>query len=48
VLFSQLTLEPGTVPAPTAFAPDGIVSVQFRFNPGTTYDLMVDDVAFVR
>jgi hypothetical protein len=48
VLFTELTLESGGAPIPTAFAPDGIVSVQFRFNTGMVYDLWVDDVAFVR
>jgi hypothetical protein len=48
VLFSELSLEPGGDPVPTAFAADGVVSVQFRFNPGSVYDVWIDDVAFVR
>ena len=48
VLFSELVLESGGFPVPTAFAPDGIVAIQFRFNTNTVYDIWVDDVAFVR
>ncbi len=48
VLFKDLQLEPGGSPAPTAFDPTRLVSVQFRINPGTTFDFWVDDVAFVR
>lgn len=48
VLFSDLTLEPSGVPAPTAFKPDKMISVQFRLAVGTNYDLYIDDVAFVK
>jgi hypothetical protein len=48
VLFDELVLEPGGDPVPEAFASGGIVSVQFRFNAGATYDLWVDDISFVR
>jgi hypothetical protein len=48
VMFKDLTLEPGGKPVPTAFDPTRLVSVQFRINPGTTFDFWVDDVAFVR
>ena len=46
--FSELVLEPGTVPAPTAFKPSGVVSLQFRLAPGQSYELNVDDVAFLK
>lgn len=48
VLFSELELEPGGAPAPSAFAPGGLVSVQFRMSSGVDYDLWIDDLAFVR
>jgi hypothetical protein len=48
ILFSKLVLEPGTAPAPTAFKPSGIVSLQFMFAPSGEYDLYFDDLAFVR
>ncbi|HEY3495386.1 MAG TPA: hypothetical protein VGK73_11895 [Polyangiaceae bacterium] len=48
VLFADLVLESGGEPIPTAFSADGVVSVQFRFRPGTDYDVWVDDLAFVR
>ena len=48
VYFADLTLEGGTIPEPTAFKPDGLISVQFRMAPGLTYDLFVDDLAFVK
>jgi len=48
VPFASLTLEPGGDPAPTAFKPSGIVSVQFRMQSGLTYELWIDDVAFVK
>jgi hypothetical protein len=48
IAFSELRLEPGTVPTPTAFKPSGVVSLQFRFAPGQDYDLYFDDVAFVK
>ncbi|HYP75191.1 MAG TPA: hypothetical protein VER12_04535 [Polyangiaceae bacterium] len=48
VNFADLVLEPGTLPAPTMFKPDGLVSVQFRFAPGQTYEVYVDDLAFIK
>ncbi|HYQ46509.1 MAG TPA: hypothetical protein VER11_31285 [Polyangiaceae bacterium] len=48
VAFADLVLEPGTLPAPTRFAPEAIVSVQFRMSPGADYDLYLDDVAFLK
>ena len=47
VLFSELVAEPGTKPEPTAFKPDKLISVQFRMGSGQTYDLWIDDLAFV-
>ena len=48
VAFADLSLEPGTMPVPTRFAPEAIVAVQFRFAPGLDYDLYLDDVAFLK
>jgi hypothetical protein len=48
IKFADLILEPGTIPEPTAFKPNGLVSVQFRFSPGLNYDLYLDDIAFVK
>jgi hypothetical protein len=48
VAFADLVLEPGTVPTPTKFAPESVVSVQFRFASGQTYDIYFDDVAFLK
>ncbi|HET7540857.1 MAG TPA: hypothetical protein VFK05_13335 [Polyangiaceae bacterium] len=48
VNFTELTLESGTIPEPTAFKPDGLISVQFRMAPSQTYELFVDDLAFVK
>jgi len=48
VRFADLTLEPGDDPVPTAFKPAGLVSVQFRMVAGSTYELWIDDVAFVK
>jgi hypothetical protein len=48
VLFTDLALESGGYPTPTAFDPTRLVSVQFRINPGATFKFWVDDVAFVR
>ena len=48
VRFADLVLEPGTVPAPTAFKPKEIVSLQLRLAPGQTYDVFLDDIAFVK
>jgi len=47
VNFADLVLESGTKPEPTMFKPDGLISVQFRFAPGQSYELFVDDLAFV-
>jgi len=52
VPFSDLTLEPGGVqtngmPVP-AFNKAAVTSVQFRLASGQTYDLYIDDVAFVK
>lgn len=47
VLFSELVAEPGTVPPPAGFAPDALIGVQFRMGGGQTYDLWIDDLAFV-
>lgn len=47
ILFADLVLEPGTVPVPTAPDPAKLVSIQFRVQPGTTYDFWIDDVAFL-
>lgn len=46
--FSELGLEPGGAPVPAAFRAKGMVSLQFRFALGQTYDLYLDDVAFVK
>ena len=48
VNFADLNLEAGTLPEPTAFKPDGLISVQFRMAPSQTYELFVDDLAFVK
>jgi hypothetical protein len=48
VNFADLTLEAGTIPEPTAFKPDGLISVQFRLAPNQSYELFVDDLAFVK
>jgi len=49
IAFADLMPEPGTKPEPVpAFKPGAISSVQFRVNSGITYDLYVDDVAFVK
>jgi len=48
VLFADLILESGTVPTPTVFKPNALISVQFRMGLGTTYDLFLDDIAFVK
>lgn len=48
VNFADLVLEGGTVPTPTAFKPEGLISVQFRFSPGQSYEFFVDDLAFVK
>jgi hypothetical protein len=49
VLFSELQLEPGTLPQPGPFDPTRLVSVQFRVpQDGAAFDYWIDDVAFVR
>jgi hypothetical protein len=48
IAFSNLALEPGTVPQPTAFKASGVLSLQFRLAAGQGYDLYLDDVAFVK
>jgi len=48
VNFADLVLESGTIPEPTMFKPDGLISVQFRFAPNQSYELFVDDLAFVK
>jgi hypothetical protein len=48
IKFANLDLESGTVPAPTGFKANGLVSVQFRVAGGTDYELFLDDIAFVK
>jgi hypothetical protein len=48
VRFSDLQLEPGTVPAPTAFDKSNIVQLQIFFSVGKTTEIWVDDVAFYK
>lgn len=48
VHWSDLQLEPGTVPTPTAFDKAGIIAFQLFFNPGKTVDLWLDDIAFIK
>src|SRR6478736_487052 len=48
ITFSDLTLEPGGVPIPTAFKASGLVSVRFLFPSTTAYEVDIDDVAFVK
>jgi hypothetical protein len=45
--FSDLELEAGGSPTPTAFKASGLFSLQLRFAAGTKYDVLVDDVAFI-
>jgi hypothetical protein len=47
VAFSELMLEPGSVPAPAAFDPSRVFSVRFLVAPGQAYEIAVDDIAFV-
>lgn len=52
IAFNDVALEPGgaqidKMPVP-AFKPGALSSVQFRINSGVTYDLYIDDVAFVK
>ncbi len=47
--FSTLVLETGGVPLPPdGFDASGLVAVQFRMASGISYELWIDDVAFVR
>ena len=48
ISFSDLTLEAGGVPAPAAFKPASVLSLQFKFQPGINYEISVDDVAFIK
>jgi len=48
VPFAELSLEVGGVPAPKAFDSSGLVSVFFRFAQGASYDVQIDDVAFIK
>jgi len=58
VAFSELMPESGNKPLDPSMplndkfapgpAPDGVVSVQFRVQGGQTYDLFLDDIAFVK
>ena len=45
---TDLTLEAGTIPTPMGFKPNAMISVQFRMQGGATYDLFIDDLAFVK
>jgi hypothetical protein len=47
ISFASLNLEDGTIPKPLAFKPEALISVQFRFTPAQTYDVFIDDVAFL-
>ncbi len=46
--FSELDLENGVDPVPDAFDPSRLVSFQLRIFQGQTYELWIDDVAFVK
>ncbi|HYQ05167.1 MAG TPA: hypothetical protein VER96_41105 [Polyangiaceae bacterium] len=48
IMFADLSLESGDAPEPTAFKPGAMSSVQFRFAPGTAYDVYIDDLAFLK
>lgn len=49
VPFSDLKMpEPGGDPEPTAFDPSRLISIQFRMASGQSYELFIDDVAFVK
>lgn len=48
IRWSDLQLEPGTVPAPTAFASNGIIAFQLFFVSGKTVDLWLDDIALIK
>jgi hypothetical protein len=48
ISFSELALEPGGVPAPTAFKPTAVLGLQFRLPPSMSYEVSVDDLAFVK
>ena len=45
---TDLTLEAGTIPTPMGFKPNAMISVQFRMQAGASYDLFIDDLAFVK
>ena len=47
--FSELSLEAGGAPTPVpAFKASGMFSVLFRFNPGLSYEMLIDDIAFIK
>lgn len=46
--FSSLSLEPGGDPEPTSFDASRVVSLQFRLSSGQSYEMWLDDVAFVK
>lgn len=48
VSFSELALEAGGSPVPSAFKPSALISLQFMFPLGASYDVTVDDVAFIK
>src|SRR6478735_6438799 len=48
IAFSELVLEPGGAPRPTAFKASAVVSLMLGFAPGQQYDFYLDDVAFVK
>jgi hypothetical protein len=47
ILWAQVTRAGHGVPN-VAFDPDGLIAVQWRFEPGQVFDLYLDDVAFAR
>jgi hypothetical protein len=47
IAFSSLNLEGGTIPMPLGFKPEALISVQFRVAMGMTYDVFLDDIAFL-
>lgn len=48
ISFSDLALDPGGIPAPTAFKPTALLGLQFRLPPSMSYEVSIDDVAFVK
>ncbi|HEX2671927.1 MAG TPA: carbohydrate binding domain-containing protein, partial [Polyangiaceae bacterium] len=48
VAFSDLTLEAGGVPAPSAFKPSGLLSLHFQFAAGGNSEVFIDDVALIK